>query len=136
MNQVQMKERCPTARLLGMAQLCEYRLAFTIFSPSRKCGCADVIPDSTESVYGLLYEVSEKDMQALDKYEGHPVYYKRVSLVVEYNQSEIVAQTYQVVAKQNGLYPSSHYLGLIQEAATAYNFPREYREFLASVEVR
>ncbi len=82
LDEKQMEERCPDSKLLGMAVLKNYRLDFTIYSPSRKYGCADVVRDEGKEVWGLLYDLSEEDLQKLDKFEGDPNFYRRIQVDV------------------------------------------------------
>ncbi len=133
MDQVQMKARCPTAILLGNAVLNDYCLAFTIFSPKRLCGCADIIPSRGDAVYGLLYTLTDVDLCAMDEFEGHPTHYQRITVRVSTENEELDVYSYEVVHKQHNLKPSDHYLGLIREAAALNNFPVEYQRFLETV---
>jgi gamma-glutamylcyclotransferase len=132
MNQVQMLDRCPGAILLGPAVLEGYRLAFTIFSPTRQCGCADVIPSEGNGVHGLVYELNDADAARMDEFEGVPIHYRRIPVEVFLNEKKMEAFTYEVVNKTEGLIPSADYLGLLKSAAESFQFPLKYREFLAS----
>lgn len=132
MDQKQMHDRCPSAVLLGVAELRDYTLSFTIFSPKRQCGCADVEKKEKSSVYGILYELTDEDAKKMDEYEGSPEHYRRISVVVTQDGKEASAYTYEVVHKNPGVLPSKHYLGLITHAAEHFNFPKEYQEFLLS----
>lgn len=136
MNKTQMNERCPGAVLLGTASLPEHKLAFTIFSPKRNCGCADIVSDSTSTVYGLLYELSESEMGAMDAFEGHPVHYCRISVtVIALRGKPMQAETYEVVHKQESLLPSEHYRDLILQAAIEHEFPEEYVAILKATQL-
>lgn len=130
MDQNQMKERCPSAVLIGTATLADYRLAFTIFSPKRQCGCADIIPSKGNTVYGLLYRLTDAEMKAMDDFEGHPTHYRRITVRVNGSEREVDAYSYEVVDKQEDLHPSVHYLGLLQTAAARFSFPIGYQKFL------
>lgn len=135
MDQGQMKERCPGAELLGPAALPGYRAAFTIFSPKRLCGCADIVSSEGDAVYGLLYRLSEEEMRRMDEFEGHPLHYQRITVrVVDGEGEEREAETYEVVEKKEGLAPSAHYLGLMREAAAKFRFPEGYQEFLRNTQ--
>lgn len=135
MDAEQMRERCPDSELISVAVLQDYRLGFTIYSPTRKCGCADIVASPTDSVCGLLYRVSDSDLAALDRFEGHPVHYRRIAVTVETSRGPVSAESYEVVHKTDGLVPSAHYLGLIRNAAVLYNFPSAYQDFLSTVSV-
>jgi hypothetical protein len=133
MDQEQMSERCPGAALLGVATLESYRLGFTIFSPTRQCGCADIITSDSDSVYGLLYQVTPKHIELLDGFEGHPRHYRRTEVTIKINGESASAYTYEVIHKSEGLKPSKHYLGLIRDAATLHGFPQSYQDKLHKI---
>ena len=134
MDEGQMRERCPGARLVSSAVLNNYRLDFTIFSPKRKCGCADVVSAPGHKVYGLVYSISEEELVRLDGYENVPVAYKRsiakVTLATGEAQNTFV---YEVADKKPFRAPSKEYIGLLRSAAEKHAFPREYREMLAGI---
>ena len=133
MDEVQMRERCPESRLVGPALLENYRVAFTIFSPRRKCGCADVIPSPGQVVPGLLYEVSERDIENLDRYENvaNDIYRRIEVQVITHHTVVAQCQIYEVVHKTEALLPSKEYLGIMRDAANKFSFPDENRRFLA-----
>lgn len=131
MNEGQMKERCPDSKLIGKAVLKDYRLAFTIYSPKRKSGCADIIKSAGNDVCGLIYTLTKEDLAKLDRFEGHPTHYKRFQVKLE---NGISAETYEVVNKEKlHQKPSKEYLDLLINASRKHNFPREYQEFLKKV---
>ena len=135
MDETQMKNRCPGAQLVGKAALHDYALAFTIYSPERKCGCADIVPDPTRSVWGLLYAMTLKDLEALDICEGTPVHYRRISVaVVDESETTKMAEAYEVVSKASMFQkPSRDYLEKLISAAEKFSFPDAYRIFLESI---
>lgn len=132
MNQAQMRERCPGAKLLGAAELKDYKLAMTVYSPIRLCGCADVIQSPGDSVYGLLYQLTREEQNSMDSFEGVPIYYRRITVDVNKGGEMIKAYTYEVIDKKENLKTSKEYLGLLQAAAREFTFPREYQSFLES----
>src|SRR3989344_3074387 len=132
MDLEQMKKRCPGSVLLGKAVLKDYRIAFSIFSDLRKCGCADIQCVPGSEVWGLLYRISDSDLDALDEYEGHPVHYRRISCSVT-DETGVVrnVETYEVVNKNaEHLPPSEEYLGIMVHAAEKFSFPGAYQSFL------
>jgi gamma-glutamylcyclotransferase (GGCT)/AIG2-like uncharacterized protein YtfP len=128
MDQKQMNERCPGAELVGVASLKDYKLAFTIYSPIRKCGCADVVASPGDVVYGLLYKLSDDELKKMDDFEGHPIHYRRIEVRISTKNGEVPAYTYEVVTKQTGLVPSKEYLALLTGAAHKYQFPLPYQK--------
>lgn len=135
MDESQMRERCPESQLVGPALLKDHRVAFTIFSPRRKCGCADVVPSPGQTAPGLLYKVSERDIENLDHYENvaDNIYRQIEVQVVTNDGTTIPCVAYAVVHKEDGLRPSRAYLGIMQDAANKFSFPEEYRRFLERV---
>jgi gamma-glutamylcyclotransferase (GGCT)/AIG2-like uncharacterized protein YtfP len=130
-----MKDRCPGSVVIGKAVLKNYHLGFTIFSRSRQCGCADIMKQEGSEVWGLLYRLTDKDLEALDKYENHPHSYERIEAEVMNEKNELVkVYTYQVVNKEPGLKPSKAFMAPMIAAAHELEFPREYREFLQKID--
>lgn len=72
----QMTARCPSASQVGVAFLPKHTLAFVGYSHSWGGGVATVTPTSGR-VAGILYEVSQDDLDILDLYEGAPHVYTR-----------------------------------------------------------
>jgi gamma-glutamylcyclotransferase (GGCT)/AIG2-like uncharacterized protein YtfP len=134
MDQEQMNKRCPDAVLIGTATLKGYKLSFTIFSPKRSCGCADITLSPKEYVHGLLYQMNDRDMKLMDKFEGHPKHYRRIYVAVETTGKDVSAFSYEVVNKIDGQRPSKHYLGLIKQAAEKFDFPKKYQLLLSAIE--
>jgi gamma-glutamylcyclotransferase len=137
MDQNQMKDRCPDSKLISKAFLKDYKLAFTIFSPKRQCGCADVIKSVGDEVWGLVYEVTKDDLEKLDEFEMHPIKYKRFTTkVINKSGEEIEVETYEVVEKSlEHLKPSKEYFGIIQKAAIDFQFPENYKNSLLTYTV-
>jgi len=124
-----MKERCPGSVRLGVGSLDGYELAFTIYSPTRRCGCADVVPRAGGKVFGLLYELTEDDAVRLDEAEGvGGGHYRRISVeVTSASGGRVRAETYEVVHKRSDCPPpSEEYLSLLVNAAERFGFPEEY----------
>lgn len=69
LNHDQMRWRCPTARFVKRIDLRGWQLAFGTH--------ATVLPRRGARVPGALWLVQPKDFQALDRYEGYPIYYTR-----------------------------------------------------------
>ena len=59
MNWQQMRERCPSARFVGVALLSEHKLAFTRKSKKRGCGVADAVLEGGRKVWGVIYEIDD-----------------------------------------------------------------------------
>ena len=75
LNIRQMRIRCPHARVIGTAVINDYEL---LFKGSRTGAYLTIEPKEGGEVPVAVWEVTESDEAALDRYEGNPVlYYKK-----------------------------------------------------------
>ena len=146
MNQHQMRDRCPDSRLLVKAVLPDHQIAFTRFSSNWDSAVADILVSPGHSVWGLLYEISQDDLEKLDRMEGHPRIYQRKRLTLYRVKNEMLlnedpsvnhkefesceAEVYEVVRKDLGLMPKLNYLRPILDAAFYNGFPDSYQRRL------
>ena len=77
LDRTQFARRCPGSRPVAPAVLRGYCLAF------RGGGHADIVREKGGLVRGALYEVTKRDTEALDRYEGVPGYYHRITVFVK-----------------------------------------------------
>lgn len=119
-----MRERCPGSRALFRARLRAHRLAFTHFSASRwQGGTADVVPDESATVWGLVYALGDGDAALLDRFEAG---YERVRLRVEDDEGRLHEVTSYSVRDKGDFAPHELYLGKILREAERLGFPSEY----------
>ena len=117
-----MMRRCPGATALGVARLPNYRLAERLY--------ADIDFSEGESVFGVLYLISERDMRSLDAYEGYPKVYRREWLEVEYKGDSYTALTYEMsaatkAAREGQPYPED-YRRMCSTGARFYHVPNKF----------
>lgn len=75
LNIRQMRMRCPQARVVGTAVIKDYEL---LFKGSLTGAYLTIEPKKGSSVPAAVWEVTETDEAALDRYEGFPnFYYKK-----------------------------------------------------------
>ena len=67
MDYSQMIRRCPDSKLIGKAILQDHKIAFTRFSAKWNGAFTDILVSPSDSVWGILYEVSEYDLRKLQK---------------------------------------------------------------------
>ena len=77
LNVRQMMIRCPSARMIGTATIEDYRL---MFKGSKTGSYLTIEPEEGCSVPVGVWEVSEADERALDRYEGFPTFYYKKEL--------------------------------------------------------
>lgn len=82
LNVRQMRMRCPSARIIGTANLKDYEL---LFKGSKTGSYLTVEKKSGSTVPVAVWEVSIQDEKALDRYEGFPTFYykKELSLPIK-----------------------------------------------------
>ena len=77
LNIRQMKFRCPTARIIGTATLPDYEL---LFKGSKTGSYLTVEPKKGKNVPVAVWETTETDEAALDRYEGFPTFYYKAEM--------------------------------------------------------
>ena len=124
----------PHAQSLGCAVLRGYRLAFTRWSAKRGGGVADIVEHPTGEVWGVLYEVPDDELHALDAKEGVPTAYRRMTVREEDAAGvECDAMAYEVVDRTGPYAPTAIYLAIIIEGAREHGLPAWYVEGLTSL---
>jgi len=104
-NQEEMAYRCPGAHALGRAILPGYRLEFKSF--------ATIVPNSKESVEGVLWTITDSDESALDMLEGYPEFYDKKTVSVEHDNQSYIAMTYIMGPREQGYAPSDGYYSMV-----------------------
>ena len=69
MDWPQMQRRCPTVRFVCVARLPDYRFAIARHSRLRNCGTANICMESDCEVWGIVYDLSDRDLARLDGFE-------------------------------------------------------------------
>ena len=135
-----MQVRCPEARFFKTAFLPEYALAFTRFSSKRACGVADVVPCKGQRVYGVVYELPEHDLCALDGFEGYygpgqNNHYQRVLKTVMAD-TPLRVWLYEVMHKAFTPQVSNRaYLAHLIQGAKHHELPEAYQQQLRVIPV-
>jgi gamma-glutamylcyclotransferase len=139
MAEAVMTERSRRHRFLGIARLPDHRLMFNRRSVRTGSGVADVVPAAGESVWGVLYELDDAGLAALDRKEGYDWAYVREPLAVELTSdgSRQPAVTYTVKEKEPAeVEPSTEYLEGIIAAAAERGLPVAYIDGLRQLRAR
>ena len=109
-----MASRCPDSVAVGRATLPGWMLTFR--------GVADVEARRGARTHGVLWEISARDLERLDTYEGYPSLYRRELVSVQAEASELVAVTYVMNDDYTGL-PSSSYFRTIKRGYEHWGLP-------------
>ena len=81
LNVPQMRMRCPNAKILGTANLKGWEL---LFKGSKTGSYLTIEKCDGGTVPVVIWEVTERDEMALDRYEGYPNFYYKKAIKVRY----------------------------------------------------
>jgi gamma-glutamylcyclotransferase (GGCT)/AIG2-like uncharacterized protein YtfP len=126
MNPAQMAERCPHSPQHGTGWLEGWRLTFGGEDIGWEGALATVVEDADDRVFVVLYELSESDEQALDRWDGVTIgYYRKIRVRVATLDGDVLAWVYVLNDYEGGL-PSARYLGIMADAAEIAGAPADY----------
>ena len=111
----QMASRCPSAVCLGPAWINDYRLVFR--------GVADIEPAPDIYCDGVLWDLTDSDLAALDILEGYPYHYTRFTVLVHTETGSHTALVYQMVDQDAEYEPSGYYFDMVHEGYTQNGVP-------------
>ena len=80
MNIPQMRMRCPGARIIGTSVIEDYQL---LFKGSKTGSYLTIEPMEGANVPVVIWEVTETDEKALDRYEGYPNFYYKKEMTLD-----------------------------------------------------
>lgn len=83
LNVRQMKMRCPKVTILGTAKLKGWEL---LFKGSKSGSYLTIEKKENGIVPVVIWEVSESDEKALDRYEGYPTFYYKKDIKLQYKE--------------------------------------------------
>jgi gamma-glutamylcyclotransferase (GGCT)/AIG2-like uncharacterized protein YtfP len=143
----QMRDRCPGNHLIGEAVVRDHKLIFPRFSERWGGGVASLQLSHGNDVWGVLYELSDEDLHALDACEGFRVpadahnQYEREQVWVDLVRPEdgsvprrVRAWTY-LARPANPSLPSRRYLDAVIKGARAHRLPDDYVAMLSRLPV-
>ena len=127
----EMAAAAPTARFLGVGRLDDFELGFRRRSARWGGGAADILPAAGRSVWGVLYELPDDAVEALDAKEGAGFAYRRREVVVEHDRRSVTAVAYDVIDKEPAdVPPTPEYLALLLGAARERGLPAAHLAIL------
>ncbi len=133
MDPLQMEQRWLGAVVVGPARLDDHRLMFAWDSPGWGGGVATVEPAASDHVWGVLWELTDEHVRALDEYEGvSKGVYTRETSEVE-SAGEMVKAMIYVATDSRYKKPSARYVNALIRGAKAFAIPDEYVERLRAL---
>jgi len=131
----QMIKRCPTAKKIGVGALYGWELDFAVDAPHLRGNAAGIYRSSSEHVWGVVYAISKKDKEELDKTEQGGYYPVEVSIKMQGSQQHLNKVWVYVPAKPKSpasTKPDPHYIEIALEGAREHGI-RELIDRLESV---
>jgi cation transport regulator ChaC len=119
-----------------VGRLSGYRLRFNLDgNPKGKAAPANVTPDPTAEVWGVLYRITRREMLRLNSTEGVPGgAYRPTWLPVEAADGRTVeAMTYVATGNPEDGRPSLRYITLLRDGARAHGLPAAWLRVLEAV---
>jgi hypothetical protein len=125
LNLEQMGFRCPYAKVIGSGVLPGYQL---LFRGGDGGAVATVEPKKGSSVPVLLWEITSRDEEALDRYEGWPRLYRKEIVAVKYGKKPVEAMAYIMNDGRPLGTPGEYYLDTIAAGYDSAGFDRNVLE--------
>ena len=126
MNRTQVEQRAGAAAEEKVARLDNYELNFDKVTRGGT-GSANIVPAEGQTVWGVLYRLSEAQLRTLDRFEGVPEHYRRSEVnVIDAEGNKVGAQVYLARKIRKGLKPDRHYLARILQGAEEHGLPADY----------
>lgn len=125
LNRAQMRYRCPNAKAIGTAWIRGYEL---LFKGSGTGAYLTIEKKKGGMVPVAVWEVSEKDEERLDIYEGYPDFYYKKAVTVTLNgwKKKVDAFVYIMHEERKLGTPSGYYLETCAEGYEDFNFDTVY----------
>ena len=116
----QMERRCPDAKPIGKAILPDWKLLFKIH--------ATIEPCKGSKVPVLVWKISDRDEQNLDRYEGYPSYYTKQDMEILMtdlrgrNPRPVTAMVYIMADGHRVRMPMKGYVDILVEGYERFGF--------------
>ena len=128
LNVQQMRMRCPHATILGTAELKGWEL---LFKGSKTGSYLTIEEREGGTVPAVIWEVTESDEMALDRYEGFPTFYYKRELRVQYKgirtgrRRTVTAFVYIMHEDRPLGIPSDYYVRVCRAGYDTFGFDQE-----------
>jgi gamma-glutamylcyclotransferase len=131
MNAEKMAGSIPGVRLVGPGRLDGYRLAFNVNSRAWGGGAANAVPDSRSSVWGVLWQLEDDEMEHLEPINrGTPEQDRVLEVDITGPEGVVRARTFAVESQETFVRPTERYFGMLRATAAAQGLPDEAIEAL------
>lgn len=126
MDHEEMARFCQESHFLMRAYLKDYKFVYDGYSITRKGAVANIISSPGDKVWGGIYEITDSDLEVLNKKEGLPKTYQRgIFKVIDDKQVEYEAVIFSRVGQVVGR-PNKIYRDIVIKGASDCRLPVEY----------
>lgn len=123
----QMDAWCEGHVCKGAARLPGRALEFRRRSVRWGAGAADIVEREGSETWGVLYEIPDSALEALDEKESNGVGYRRIEVEVEHGDDWVTAWAYEVIHRADSeVRPRDEYLGLLLSGGREWDLPEDY----------
>lgn len=135
MDWQQMQRRCPSSKFVCVARLADYHFAIARHSRLRGCGTATIVAQCGSEVWGIVYDVSDEDLLALDAFEDG--YRREKVLVTPLNDGHHPIEVLVYIAEKEECapLPNPGYKRHIIDGARYWQLPATYCAMLEKIQV-
>ena len=123
MSEAYMKQFTPSLNYVMNAQLPNFEIQFRKYSQDMGGGISSIIEKPGGMIYGVLYWIPKKEMEALDILEDVPlgIYKRETFQVLGEDGKWYDADLYRVTEPKGPFEPASKYLDLMIAGSTEHN---------------
>jgi gamma-glutamylcyclotransferase (GGCT)/AIG2-like uncharacterized protein YtfP len=123
-----MREQCPSATAVMLAELPNYRIEFRRYSTGMKGGVSTIMEAPGDLVKGVLYRVRRDEIAALDDLEnlGQGLYRRQTFRVLGADGAWYPADLHRVVRPAGPFAVAPAYLALMLEGAREHGLGDDY----------
>lgn len=132
MDPEKMTLRCGERNFIGFAN--SYLNDFKFYFYNR--GYANIKPQKSSTVYGVLYKINKNCLDGLDRAEGYPNLYQRQIVKIINPVGNFDAQVYIVKNDNSVGIPTQSYFDTVINGASQYNLPSNYIKKIRSLYVQ
>ncbi|TVS10495.1 MAG: gamma-glutamylcyclotransferase [Wenzhouxiangella sp.] len=135
LHPLRLRERVPSASLLGVVNLSGQNVVFQKISPDGSSKCDLVATGRTGMAFGALYAIDRRHLGALDAVEGLGAGYDRHVFPLQFRGRDLRPFTYRASGTHvhPDLKPFRWYRDLVLAGASYLGLPQTYRRTLAGV---
>lgn len=137
LDRAEMRKFCPGVGPGMIGSIIGWRVGFGSYGEAGPGGGCQLFAAPGHTVHGLVYDLDDEEMSALDQISGvDKGYYRRIDLLVETGSGEpISAITYMIPDSGGPFHPTASYTEPILRGARDLGLPDEYiRELEATIE--